>query len=122
MRHVRDMISNISQPDARSAIYYVSRYVKQAEYFEKYKKDVFEEVYESAPSEDIWSLAVAMISAIESEEGAKIAELSDQRNLELLEELLAIEDELVPEPSSREAGDAEEFIKRMETPAPKKLS
>lgn len=119
MNYLRQIIAEYEPSKARAALYYVSRYVKQAEYFDKYKKDIFDDVEESAPTEETWKLSVRMIEAIEEEEDAKVADLPDQRASELLDGLIALEDELVPELSEIDAGNADNFIERMEKPFPK---
>jgi hypothetical protein len=67
MINYADLIIDVKTEDARSALYYVSRYVKQAKYFEKYGKDIFEDIERSAPSDNVKILAKKIINAIEGD-------------------------------------------------------
>ena len=51
MTKLEDVIQNYEISDVRAAFYYLSRYLKQADYFEEYEKDFFEDDYRSAPTE-----------------------------------------------------------------------
>jgi len=51
MKNIEDIVQGHDITDVRAAFYYLSRYLKQADYFDEYKKDFFEDDYQSAPSE-----------------------------------------------------------------------
>ena len=61
MKTLYHLVSTLNASDARSAMYYLSRYLKQAAKFEKYGKDIFEDDKRSAPSDSIRNLTLAMI-------------------------------------------------------------
>jgi hypothetical protein len=94
MLDIRKFIEGVEVADARSAIYYVSRYVKQAASFDEYGKNIFEDEERSAPSEAVCRLALNIIKAIEAHEGVKIAGLKDDRTVELLDFLTLCERDL----------------------------
>ena len=49
MKDIRAIIATASISDARDALYYVSRYLKQAPSFSEYEKDIYEDGDNSQP-------------------------------------------------------------------------
>lgn len=47
MKELIALIDGIDVGDARAAFYYLSRYLKQAEYYDRYEKDFFEDDFQS---------------------------------------------------------------------------
>lgn len=109
MLNIHKLIEGFEAADARSALYYVSRYIKQAESFDEYKKDIFEDERQSAPSQAVRSLAVIIIKAIEAHEGSKAADVAFDRIVELLDHISSVERNLGFEFTDAELASAEEF-------------
>ncbi|MNU59758.1 hypothetical protein D3C71_489330 [compost metagenome] len=114
MTFLHSFIEGIDEPSARASLYYVSRYVKQAGYFEEYKKDVFEDEYRSIPSEAVKDLARRMIAALEEREGVPATSFSAETVLQILREITALEAELGPEPTERHSARVESFLQALE--------
>jgi hypothetical protein len=121
MLDIRKVIAGVDTADARSALYYVSRYIKQAEYFKRYAKDIFEDEQRSSPNDTVRELANEIISRIQSNEGMKAEFFSYDRIVVLLEEISACESELGPNFSEAELAAAAEFAARMGDPEVKRL-
>jgi undecaprenyl pyrophosphate synthase len=112
-------IVGIDDHIARAALYYLGRYVKQAEYFEEYGKDIFEDEERSAPNEEVKNLARSMIIALEDREGALASKFSDGVAIRILDEITALEEDLGPEMSDEEAVKAEGFLNALQAPPAK---
>ena len=75
-------IEGKSREDARSCLYYTARYIKQAENFDRYEKDIFEDEEHNLPSALVHEMTLQLIKAIEekeitSKEASLSPELSD---------------------------------------------
>jgi len=102
METLKNSLNAYDRFEKRSALYYLTRYIKQAKIFNKYKKDIFIDGLESYPSEKVQNLTLEMIDIIEDVAKKKaidftdkefnywmdtIAELEDNIDIELSEEL-----------------------------------
>ncbi|MDP2313781.1 MAG: hypothetical protein Q8P41_12810 [Pseudomonadota bacterium] len=118
MINIRAVVAGFPIAVARAALYYASRYFKQASYFEKYDKDIFEDdgLY-SDPSEDVRQLALRVIQCIESAEGRRATELDDETALRLLDDIIEVEQELDPEADEETRARALESMRSMEAPS-----
>lgn len=116
MSNLQSYIDAVDETTARAALYYLGRYVKQAGYFDKYGKDIFEDEVRSAPSEEVMDVARKMMAALEDREGCPASEFDDALVLELLREITALEDELGPEIGVDELAHVNEFVSRLQTP------
>ena len=119
MSTLRAYLDVVGEESARAALYYVSRYVKQASYFDEYGKDIFEDEARSAPSDETKDLARRMIVALEEREGISASEFTDQQVITILDEITALEDELGPAASDEEMARAERFGEAIQTPPPR---
>lgn len=116
MKRIMETIANHEIADTRAAFYYLSRYLKQADHFEKYKKDFFEDDYQSAPSENTKSLTIRLIEIIESETGKSASEFSDADYIYWMETIDFIETNLDPEPSEHVKKSAKSAIEGFSSP------
>ncbi len=119
MTSLTDVLAGESDADARAALYYVGRYVKQARNFRAHRKDVFEDERRSAPSVGVRSLAQRLIAAIEEREATHAEEFALDRTLKIVREIAALERELGPDVSDDEAKRAARFFTEFGLPSPK---
>jgi len=99
---IAEILEGCSLEDARSCLYYASRYVKQAEHFESYEKDIFEEEEHNVPSARVRELTLRIIDEIEAREGRPATQFDDETVIRLLDEITSIEASLSPEFSDLE--------------------
>ncbi|SCX31571.1 hypothetical protein [Agrobacterium rosae] len=119
MTSLTNVLAGVTDADARAALYYVGRYVKQARNFRTHNKDVFDDVRRSAPSALVKSLAQGLIAAIEEREGVHAEEFAFDHMLTILREIAALERELGPDVSDEEAKRAARFFIEFDLPSPK---
>ena len=115
MLDIRKLVEGIEVADVRAAVYYVSRYIKQADTFDEYSKDIFEDEERSTPNQPVRRLAVDIIKAIEAHERMKAAGINFERVVEILDELTAFERDLISV-SDAELAAAAEFTASMRPP------
>ncbi|WET03849.1 hypothetical protein [Flavobacterium sp. YJ01] len=99
MENLEDIIKELSIPDTRSSFYYLGRYLKQAEYFADYEKDIFVDEEESAPNEIVKSTTLKMINFIEKEANKKASEFTDEEYIYWTDIINEIEGNLDPIPN-----------------------
>ncbi|WP_187505877.1 hypothetical protein [Pantoea agglomerans] len=116
MKILENVIEGFEISDIRAAFYYLSRYLKQAEAINEYKKDFFEDDFQSAPSETAKKLTFSLIECIESNADKKASEFSNQEYLYWMDNINKIESELDPEPSLKTRRSAENIIKELYFP------
>lgn len=117
MLDINNLIQGFDVADARSAIYYASRYIKQAQRFNEYGKDIFEEEARSAPSEVVRRLSLDIVAAIEAHEGVKAADLGHERIFSLLNHLTSLERTLGLDFSEDELAAAARFAASISPPS-----
>lgn len=110
MKKLEDLVQGHEVIDIRSAFYYLSRYLKQADYFSKYEKDFFEDDYQSAPSDIAKALTFSLIKFIEESAGKKAAEFDVEEYIIWMDIIDAIESNLDPEPSDVVKRSADQVI------------
>jgi hypothetical protein len=115
MLDISKLVKGLEAADVRAAIYYASRYIKQAENFDKYSKDIFEDEKRSAPNPTVRRLALNIIEAIEADEGMKAANLNFDRVVEVLDHITSFERDLLTS-SDAELAAADEFIANIGAP------
>lgn len=116
MEILKHIISGISISEARSVLYYLSRYLKQASHYEEYKKDIFEDDSRSYPDEHIKTLTWAAVSEIEKAENCRVADFSDAAYIKWSNLVDSLESSLDPAPSIDEVAIASEFSASMVLP------
>ncbi|HFQ5295213.1 hypothetical protein [Vibrio vulnificus] len=99
MNSLKNIVEKHEVSDARNAFYYLSRYLKQAAFYEEYQKDIFEDGYRSEPSEKSKELTLCMIEFIETAQQKKANEFSDTEYLYWMGKISEVESSLDPEPS-----------------------
>lgn len=99
MTTLRILVENHELSDARDAFYYLSRYLKQAAFYDDYQKDIFEDGYSSEPTEVVKQLTMAMIELIETQQKKKAGEFSDEEYIYWMDEINDVESSLDPEPT-----------------------
>ncbi len=114
--NIRPAIANASIADARAALYYASRYVKQASDFDEDGKDVFEDGLDAAPSQFVLELTWCVVRMLEADVGNKAVSFSDDAVVRSLDHLTAVERELDPVLSDDLIARAQELIDSMESP------
>jgi hypothetical protein len=119
MKNIRPILVNASPDDARSALYYLNRYLKQAAIFKDYEKDFFADDFKSKPSNEVCDLTNALIRYIENESGRSAATFEDSLYMSWTDHIDDVERELDPDPSGDTVQKAMDFIKSMELPPTK---
>lgn len=117
MNKINEILSGHTIPDVRGALYYLGRYIKQANDFEKYEKNIFEDSIESIPSEVVIKLTWNLIDAIENEANKKATEFSDQEVMFWLDFISDLEDKIDPEPTDSEKQKALNQLSRFKVPS-----
>jgi hypothetical protein len=116
MESLLPLISSLSTSDARSALYYLSRHLKQAALFKAYRKDIFEDEKRSSPSKVVRNATLEMLRYIESVEGKPASKFSDRTYSKWASRIADVESKLDPEASDREAEQARKFVDDMDLP------
>lgn len=116
MSEISSNLSGVADTDARSALYYLGRYVKQAEYFQAYGKDIFDEEERSAPTEQVKQITLRLIMIIEKRENVSMAHLGTEAVTRILTEITTIEESLGFEASPDDLERAEKFFSSMKIP------
>lgn len=106
---ILDIEPGLKTEDMRSVLYYVSRYIKQAESFERYGKDFLEDEFQSLPSNFVRRVSLALIKFIEDREGLPASQFNDEATVRILAEIAEAEASLVAPASDAEVRIAEEF-------------
>ncbi len=119
MKTIKPLLSTIEVSDARSALYYLSRYLKQATIFEKYQKDIFEDTERSYPTEFVRKLTISLIDFIEHEQGMKASEFDLDTYSLWSDHVTEIEEGLDPEPTPEELERANTFVNAISMPVTK---
>ncbi|MBP1130866.1 hypothetical protein JOE25_002440 [Serratia sp. PL17] len=116
MKNFNDIIKGVNTSDARSALYYLGRYLKQAEYYIQYGKDFFEDDYQSKPTEEAKGLTLKLIDFIESYQEKKASDFTDEEYMFWVEKLNEVESKLDPEPTEEQRKLAESIINEIFQP------
>ena len=116
MKNIEDLVKGYEITDIRAAFYYLSRYLKQADYFTEYQKDFFEDDYQSAPSDVAKKLTFSLIKFIEDRAGKKVSEFDDEEYIKWMDEIDAVESNLDPEPSNMVKQAADKMIDELFLP------
>ena len=102
MTTLESLLKGYSIFEQRSALYYLGRYIKQADVFEDYKKDIFVDGIESTPSEEVKSLTYNMIAFIEKNADKKASEFTDGEFHFWMDKIAEVEDNIDIEPSEEQ--------------------
>lgn len=99
MKNLRPILKDKPIIEIRESLYYLGRYIKQAENFERYSKDIFEDAQNSEPSEIAKDLTRELIAFIEKEENKLAKNFTNDEVLYWLDHINEIEENLDPESS-----------------------
>ncbi len=116
MKDIYPIISTLSVDDARSSLYYLCRYIKQASIQKVYEKDIFDDDRRSAPSNIARATTLNLIAFIENLEGMTASEFDEDTFHYWIDHTIEIEDRLDPAMTSNEFKRAEEFLNSMPKP------
>jgi hypothetical protein len=119
MKTINHLLTHVRIADARSALYYLSRYLKQAAIYERHEKDIFDEADQSSPSEEVRALTLSLIAFIEREQGIKAAQFDDDTYDFWSDHVSEVEASLDPEATPSEVERAREFVNAFAMPATK---
>jgi hypothetical protein len=119
MVSLKDFLSTLTASDARATLYYLSRYLKQADQFEKYGKDFFVDEELSAPSDAVKAQTYLIIEVIERFEGLPASKFDDPTYEKWAAHVGQLESELQPEPTELQRERAMEFVDAISYPKPK---
>lgn len=120
MNSIQEHIAALSTSDARSALYYLSRYLKQAAYFKDYRKDIFEDTQRSAPSEAVRQSTCEMMKFIEEREEMPAAQFDDSTYAKWANLVRKTENGLDPELTDSDLARAKLFLDEFGIPRSEK--
>lgn len=116
MKDLYPLLSALPVDEARSALYYLCRYIKQAAIQDEYGKDIFDDDSRSAPSDVVCATTLKMIAFIEGLEGKPASEFDDGLFHFWIDHTFEVEDRLDPAISPRDADLAAAFLASMPKP------
>ncbi|WP_423147689.1 hypothetical protein [Rubrolithibacter danxiaensis] len=119
MQNLEEILSGYDAVSKRSALYYLTRYVKQAAVFHEYEKDIFVEAHGSEPSDEIKALTIKLIEAVEKKAGKKAKDFSDEEFGNWMDTISDIEDGIDEEPSQEQIAKALSELDRFSIPTNK---
>ena len=94
MKTIKQFLTGFSELEIREALYYLGRFLKQAESFEEYSKDIFDDALNSEPSEKVKNHTRALIFKIEEKEGKQMKNLNDDEIIFWMDHIDEIESNL----------------------------
>lgn len=116
MKDIRGLVKEHPISDVRDALYYLSRYLKQASFYDEYGKDIFEDDMSSLPSSSVKSLTLSLIKYIEETEGKSVSGFSDGEYIAWMDHISDVEKKLDPNPSQSQIELAEKLISELVLP------
>jgi hypothetical protein len=116
MKELEQLLEGYNAAEKRSSLYYLSRYIKQAEAFENYQKDIFEDDIHSAPNETIRSLTINMINLIEKTALKKASEFNKEEFYYWMDQIAEIENNIDPKPNDEQVKNALDQLSKFDTP------
>ena len=120
MNSIQEYVAALNIGDARSALYYLSRYLKQAAHFKDYRKDIFEDTQRSAPSEAVRQSTFELIKFIEDREGRPASDFDDPTYARWASLVQKIESRLDPELTELDLARARRFLDEFGLPTSEK--
>ena len=119
MKTIDHLVSVLDKSDARSTLYYLSRYLKQAAQLDASGKDIFIDDERSAPTESVVLQTLSIIEFIERVEGVPAAEFDDEAYVRWADHVADVERNLHSVISEGAMERAKEFIETTVVPANK---
>jgi hypothetical protein len=115
MNDMKYLIKDRPLRDARSAFYYLGRYLKQAVH-DDYQKNIFDDDSLAVVDEGVKELTNSLILFIEEKQGKPAKEFSDEEYMKWMDVIDSIETSLDPNPSTELIEQAEKVIKELVIP------
>ncbi|WP_339880641.1 hypothetical protein [uncultured Algoriphagus sp.] len=116
MKDLKNITEGFPIADIRSSLYYLGRYIKQAETFENYEKDIFEDGINSEPSIEVKELTKSMIEFVEKKADKKASKFNDDEFHFWMSSIAEFEENIDPEISQSKIEDAMRQIELFELP------
>lgn len=106
MQNLEEFLLGFETSIKRSALYYLTRYIKQAAIFHEYQKDFFVDAHGSEPSDEIKALTINLIEVVEknAEKGAN--DFSEEEFGYWMDAISDIEDRIDKEPTEQQISNA----------------
>jgi hypothetical protein len=121
MNTIDHLVSVLDKSDARSTLYYLSRYLKQAAHLDASGKDIFIDDERSAPTESVILNTLSIIEFIEMAEGVPAAEFDNEAYARWADHVADVERSLQSAISEDVMARAKEFIETTVVPTNKPL-
>ncbi|MFN4248245.1 MAG: hypothetical protein ACK4EY_11005 [Flavipsychrobacter sp.] len=122
MTTIENLIKDYTISEQRSSLYYLGRYIKQADAFENYKKDIFVDGIESIPSKKVISLTYELIALVEETANKKASQFSEDEFYFWMDKIAEIEDNIDFKPSEEQIQKAITEINNFENPTANDLN
>jgi len=111
MKNLRPYLTDYTNIDIRESLYYLGRFLKQAESFENYSKDIFDDAFQSEPNQRIKDLTRTLINKIEEFEGKLIKDFNDNEVHYWMNHIDEIESNLEEDSSETSINNAINFLR-----------
>lgn len=119
MHNLEDFLFGFEAFSKRSALYYLTRYIKQAAIFHEYQKDIFVEAHGSEPSEEVKALTINLIEAVEKNAKKSAKDFSEEELNYWMDTISDIEDRIDEEPTEQQISNALAELDRFSIPIDK---
>ncbi len=116
MEIIENLLKDYILSEKRSALYYLTRYIKQAKVFKNYEKDIFVDDKNSSPTEKVKALTLNLIDIIEKVADKKAVEFDEKEFFFWMDTIADIEDNLDNEPNETQVQKALKALDNFETP------
>lgn len=116
METIKKILEDYNLFEKRSALYYLTRYIKQATVFKNYEKDIFVDDKNSSPSEIVKSITRNLIVVVEKTANKNAIEFDEKEFLFWMDTIADIEDKLDIEPDEIQVQNALKTLSNFETP------
>jgi hypothetical protein len=116
METIENLLKDYILFEKRSALYYLTRYIKQAKIFKNYEKDIFVDDKNSSPTEKVKALTLRLIDIIEKVANKKAVEFDEKEFFFWMDTIADIEDNLDFEPNETQVQNALKTLDNFETP------
>lgn len=116
METIEKILEDYILSEKRSALYYLTRYIKQVKVFKNYEKDIFVDDKNSSPTEKVKALTLNLIDFIEKVANKKAIEFDEKEFFFWMDTIADIEDNLDKEPNETQVQNALKTLDNFESP------
>lgn len=109
-------LEGLSAADAREVAYFLSRYFKGAPFLEPKGKDIFSDVFDYEPDDNVRRITLKVIAQIEAEVGCPASEFDDETAYRVLDKITDFELGLDKPLSADQIADASGFFRSVSNP------